>query len=327
MIVHRVLVVGAGYAGSKRARIAADHPGSRVVGVCDVDRSRAEKIAAELGCQAYEDAAAALSKTKPDIAIVSTTNREAMPIARAALEAGADVLVEKPFGRNVAEARAMVAAATAAKRSLAVGFTLRYQPALVRARELAERGEIGTIQFVRCVYGHGGRRGYEREWRADPEIAGGGELLDQGVHVVDLLVHWLGRPARVQAELTTLAWPMQVEDNAFATLRWAEGPVAQFHVSWSQWINRFTWQVYGSEGAIEVEGLGGSYGVPTLTHWKRRDGVPERAVETFEGGDAAWAEEWAESLRPREGRSRIACSEEALEAMEVVEELRGASEQ
>jgi predicted dehydrogenase len=269
-----VLVVGAGAVGSRRAAIAACHPRSELVGVCDLDRARAAAAAAGTGAVAHGDWLSALQHHRPELVVVCTPVREQMPIGQAALQAGADVLLEKPFGRSLAEARALHAAAARAGRRVAVGFNHRCHEALARAVELAHQGAVGALHFVRCIYGHGGRPGYEREWRADQELAGGGELLDQGSHVLDLL-HWLlGPPCSAYAELPTLAWPMAVEDNAFALLRYAGGQVASFHASWSQWQNRFRLEIYGASGAVEVDGLGGSYGRSEVALLERRPGAP-----------------------------------------------------
>lgn len=321
MVVRSVLVVGAGYAGTRRAHAAAAHAGSQLTGICDIDPARAATVTQQARCAPHLDWRQALDELRPDVTIVSTPNRDAVKIAGEALAMGCHVLMEKPFGRSAAEARGLVAAADAAERTLKVGFNLRFAPALVAAHRIVTSGEIGPLRFVRCVYGHGGRTGYDAEWRADPEIAGGGELLDQGVHIVDLLLHWLGRPARVHAELATLSWDMRVEDNAFATMRWADGQLAQFHASWTQWINRFTWQAYGEEGAVEVNGLGGSYGEPELIVWRRREGVPDKSVLPIPAEDS-WAAEWNEFLTALDAGQRPAGdSHEAVEVMEVLDEL------
>jgi predicted dehydrogenase len=117
---------------------------------------------------------------------------------------------------------------------------------------------------LRCIYGHGGRPGYEKEWRASKEICGGGELLDQGVHVVDLFRWFLGEFEEAVGYTQTWFWPMEVEDNAFAVFRTSTGRTAMMHTSWTQWKNRFTFEIFGQAGYLIVEGLGGSYGVEKL---------------------------------------------------------------
>ncbi len=318
-----VLVVGAGLIGKRRAQIAAAHPATHLAGACDIDGDRAQSLCDTLGGQAFHDWREGLDTLHPEIIVVSTPNHLMLPVATAAMERGADVLVEKPFGRNLGEARAMAEVARTHGRHLAIGFNHRFHPAIADAQQLARSGELGALQFVRCIYGHGGRAGYEAEWRADPEQSGGGELLDQGVHVVDLLGQILGRPCRVHAETATLEWPIQpVEDNVFATLRYPHGAVASFHASWSQWQNRFDWQVYGGDGAVELCGLGGSYGDPRLTHLRRRPsgGPPEREERRYDGPDLSFDREWDAFVTDLQaGRAGNLAS--ALEAMEVIDAL------
>ena len=171
---------------------------------------------------------------------------------------------------------------------LKTGFNHRHHPAIWRAHELCAEGAIGPLMFIRAVYGHGGRPGYDKEWRADADLSGGGELLDQGVHIVDLCRWFLGDFAEVFGSTATYFWDLghfesagrdspraangqsvapssiSLEDNAFALLRTADGRVAQFHTSWTQWKNRFSFEVFGRDGYLRVEGLGGSYGVERL---------------------------------------------------------------
>jgi predicted dehydrogenase len=280
-------------------------------------------LCAQHGGAAFTDWREGLARTAPGIVVASTTNAHLMPIALAALAQGAHVLIEKPMGRNAGEARAMADAARASGRVLQVGFNHRFHPAIRKALTLARSGTFGRVLFARCTYGHGGRKGYEKEWRGSRDECGGGELLDQGVHVLDLFQALLGRPTRVHCELGTFAWPIApLEDNAFALLRYGGGQVATFHTSWTQWKNRFELQIYCDEGSLEVAGLGGSYGTETLTIARRRHegGAPALWTESFAGPDRSWEDEWDELVRVI-GNGGPGNAGESLQVMETLAEL------
>lgn len=320
-----VLVVGAGLIGSRRAQVAAAHPRTRLAGVADLTRERAEQAAAPHGARAFSDWQQALAACRPHLVVASTTNRHLLPIATAALAQGCHVLIEKPMGRNAAEARTMRDAARAAGRLLKVGFNHRYHPAIQAAARLVHSGTLGPVHFLRSTYGHGGRPGYEKEWRGSREECGGGELLDQGVHVLDLFQWLIGRPIRVQAELADFAWPIApLEDNAFVLLRYAGGQVASFHTSWTQWKNRFELQVYCREGSVEVCGLGGSYGTETLTVARRRfeGGAPALWQQSFPGPDRSWELEWDDFVRAVDtGATPLGDAESSVAVMETLQEI------
>ena len=123
-------------------------------------------------------------------------------------------------------------------------------------------------------------------------------MLDQGVHVVDLFRWFAGDFNQAFGFTPTCFWPMQVEDNAFAFFRNNRGVVASMHTSWTQWKNMFSFEIFGSEGYLIVEGLGGSYGTETLRVGKRRleGGVPEEEEVVFNGPDTSWQDEWTDFL-------------------------------
>jgi predicted dehydrogenase len=292
--------------------------------VCDLVPERAQQLCAAHGGAAFPDWRDALARLHPAIVVACTSNQTLLPVATAALASGTHVLIEKPMGRNAGEARAIAAAARAARRTFKVGFNHRWHPGIRRACEHARSGAFGPILFVRCVYGHGGRPGYEGEWRGSPE-AGGGELLDQGVHVLDLL-HWLlGPPAAVHCELADFCWPIApLEDNAFALLRWSGGQIATFHTSWTQWRNRFELQIYCREGSLEVAGLGGSYGTETLAIARRNagGGAPASWTECFPEPDSSWQREWDEFVSAIAGnRQPPAWIDDGVAVMEILERL------
>ncbi len=207
-------IVGCGLMGRKRA--AALGP-DRAVAVCDADQDRAEVLAAESGARAVPDIDAVLAE-RPDVVVVATTHDALADAACFALAGGAHVMVEKPAGRTVEEVDRIAAAAAAARRRVKVGFNHRFHPGIMRAISEVRDGLHGAPMYMRARYGHGGRLGYDREWRAVPEISGGGELLDQGMHLLDLS-HWLLGPLPLHsALLRTSYWDMPVEDNAVLTL-------------------------------------------------------------------------------------------------------------
>jgi predicted dehydrogenase len=285
-------IVGCGLMGRKRA--AALGP-DRAVAVCDADRGRAEALAAEIGARAVAGVDAVLA-AGPDVVIVATTHDALAETACRALAGGAHVLVEKPAGRTVEEADRIADAAAAAGRRVKVGFNHRFHPGIMRAISEARAGEHGEVMYMRARYGHGGRLGYEREWRAVPEVSGGGELLDQGMHLLDLS-HWLMGPLPLHSSLLrTSYWDMPVEDNAVMTL--AEpgrgGPFTTFQVSWSEWRNEFALDVYTRTTKLAVSGLAGSYGPQTLRIWRMRPemGPPDLEEVAYPAEDGSWAAEW-----------------------------------
>lgn len=296
----RTAVVGCGLIGRRRAAEAKANAASQLALVVDPAPGVAASVAAEFGCAAASDWHHAVEDPSIDVVVVATPNGYLRDIAVAALGAGKHVLLEKPMGRNLEEARAIARAAQTAGKLVKVGFNHRYHPALSRAHAAFAAGEIGPIISIRARYGHGGRAGYENDWRGNPELAGGGELTDQGVHVLDLINWFLGAPDHVVAFGQTAVWPIApLEDNGFAMLRFAGGAVATLHTSWTQWKNLFSFEIFGASGALLVEGLGKSYGVETLTTQIRKPegGAPLSRVETFDGPDDSWRLEWDEFTR------------------------------
>lgn len=313
--------------GSRRAAVLFD-AGERLIVVADVDLERASLLTDSTGARAtasWQDAIEA----DVDAVIIATPNKFAAPIAIAAAASGKHVLCEKPLGRNTAEAAAIVAAARSAGVTLKTGFNHRHHRAIERAHRLVRSGAVGEPCFLRCVYGHGGRPGYDKEWRGDADLAGGGELLDQGVHVVDLARWFLGEFVEVSAMAATWVWNIgPLEDNGFLLMRTADGKVASVHTSWTQWKNRFSFEVFGRDGYVRVEGLGGSYGPERLIVGRRRpeSGPPDEQVEEFPGEDRSWQAEWAEFTSAiREGREPLGNGEDGLEALRLIQAAYEAS--
>ena len=320
-----VAVIGCGLIGRRRAVVAAEHPGSRCVAVSDTVSFQAREVAAATGAEVVGDWRRLVERRDVDVIVASTPNGYLAEIAVAALGAGKHVLVEKPMGRNLAEAERMRAAARESGRVLKVGFNHRYHPAIAEAKRRFDADEVGPPVNARARYGHGGRPGYEKEWRGSRELAGGGELTDQGVHVADLL-HWFrGEPGSAFAWLQTAVWPLgDLEDNGFGMFRFPTGVVAGFHTSWTQWKNLFSLEVFGTLGAFVIEGLGRSYGVETLTVYRRRPegGAPECEALRYEGDDASWQEEWTDFLGAVvEGRPMLGTPDDGVAAMRMLDAL------
>ena len=321
----RIAVIGCGLIGTRRACAAAQHPSSHLAAVVDSNAERRALLAATHRCRSVETWEEVIDDRSIDIVVVSTPNGLTAEIGVAALHAGKHILVEKPPGRTVQEAQHLASAARQANRVLKIGFNHRYHPAISRAYRLFSQGKIGKIINLRARYGHGGRPGYEKEWRGDPVQAGGGELTDQGVHVVDLIRWFAGQPAEAIALLQTAVWPLQpLEDNAVCLLRFSEGALASFHTSWTQWKNLFSFEVFGTLGALSIEGLGGSYGVERLVTAIRNPGggVPVMEEECFDGPDVSWEREWDEFMGAVEGgQTYWGTPEDGVGAMAVIDTL------
>jgi predicted dehydrogenase len=318
----RVGIVGCGLIGGKRAKSLEQ---CRLVAVADIDQARAQKLAAQYApCAALENWEALVRRDDIDLVIVATTNDMLAPVSLAAARHGKHVLVEKPAARRAAELAPVIEAARASGAVVKVGFNLRFHPALLKAREIFDSGELGPLMFIRARYGHGGRLGMEKEWRADPAIAGGGEMLDQGVHLIDLARWFAGDFPRVQGWVDTFFWEMAVEDNGFALLRTGSGQVAWLHASCTEWKNLFSFEIYGKVGKLQIDGLGGSYGTERLTWYRMlpQMGPPETTQWEYPGEDRSWHAELAYLLDCITHRRPVSGSlEDAVQALKIVERL------
>jgi predicted dehydrogenase len=237
-----------------------------------------------------------VARQEVDIVLVCTTHEALASIALTAIAAGKHVLIEKPAARRTAELAPLSEAAQQAGVVVRVGFNHRYHPALRQAKALCDAGALGELLYVRGRYGHGGRPGYEQEWRANPALSGGGELIDQGSHLIDLARWFLGDFVEVQGFAHTYYWNMPVEDNAFLLLKTAGQQVALLHASWTEWKNLFSFEIFGRQGKLDINGLGGSYGVERLAYYRMLPemGPPETTIWEYPQADMSWAVEFAE---------------------------------
>lgn len=317
----RVALVGCGLIGHKRARVLA--PGALRV-ACDADPQRAASLAAAHGAEAAADWRAAVTRADVDAVLVATSHDALAEITAAAVRAGKHVLVEKPAARTARELDAVRAAVAQTHAKVRVGFNHRYHRALRQARTIVDAGGVGALTHVRARYGHGGRLGYEQEWRFDPAISGGGEAIDQGMHLVDLARWFLGDFTVVAGAMPTYFWQSPVEDNAFFLLRTAQGQVASLHASWTEWKNLFSFEIFGVRGKLEITGLGGSYGVERLAHYAMTPdlGPPPTTMYEYPMADDSWEAEYADFLRDIALNRRPAPDfEDARAALEIVEHI------
>lgn len=281
-------IIGCGLIGHKRA---ASLPEGYLCAVADVDLNRAKKLAEKYpNCEAYSDWMEILSRNDIDTVIISTTNNWLAPITLAAVNAGKHVIVEKPAARIFSEFDSIIKESQKKSVKIMVGYNLRCHPALLKAKEIAETKELGEIMYIRGRYGHGGRPGYEKEWRANPEISGGGELLDQGVHLIDLSRWFLGDFKEIDGHIHTFFWKMSVEDNGFIYLENKAGKVAWLQVSCTEWKNLFSYEIFCEYGKMQIDGIGGSYGTERLTLYKMlpQMGPPETTIWEYPFPDESW---------------------------------------
>lgn len=287
-------IVGCGMIGQKRAKALG--VGGRLVACADIDVGRSENLAKGSGAKVIRDWRDLLWLPEVDVVVISTLHDSLAVISLAAIEARKHVLVEKPAARSASELEPVMAAAEKKGVLVHVGFNHRYHRSLRKAKEIFDTGALGELMFIRARYGHGGRIGYDKEWRAKPELSGGGELIDQGPHLIDLSRWFLGEFTEAQGFAHTYYWDMPVDDNGFMLLKTEKKQTAFLHVSCTEWKNLFSMEIYGRNGKLDLSGLGGSYGLEKLTWYKMLPemGPPQTTSWEYPMEDNSWAVEMAE---------------------------------
>ena len=277
----KTVIIGYGYMGRIRRQVVENLPELKLCGVCDPLVAQ-EEIGGHFSH--YRDYRDAIDNERPELVIVCTPNRYSPDVCIYALEHGCHVFCEKPPGRDLADIQRIISVEKASPGlKLMFGFNHRHHPAILEAKSIVNAGRMGRIIWLRGVYGKSGGRGgeFERSWRNDPAISGGGILLDQGIHMLDLFRFFCGDFQEVYGMLSTVYWNTAVEDNAFVLLRNAEGQIAQVHSSATLWKHTFRLEIGLEGGYLIIQGLlskTGSYGRETLIIGRKPKDDEEAAI-------------------------------------------------
>jgi len=315
-------IIGCGLIGKKRANALGKN--AKLVACADIDISRAKEVAIN-SAKAFSNWRELLNITQIDMVIVATLHDSLAEITLEAVKAGKHVFVEKPAAKCAREIKKILSFKDIHKCKIHVGFNHRYHRAMLKAKTMIDSGKVGNLMFIRARYGHGGRLGYDEEWRANPNLSGGGELKDQGPHLVDLSRWFLGEEfTDIQGSAHTYYWNMPVDDNGFMLLKTKSNKTAFLHASCTEWKNLFSMEIYGEDGKLEINGLGGSYGVERLTWYKMlpQMGPPETKCWEFPMPDNSWSVELDEFcddiLKDREPSATL---HDALKSLQIIEQI------
>ena len=287
----KIGIIGCGLIGKKRSQSLGLK--GKLIACADPDIDRAKKIASSKEIKVFKDWKKLLEVKEIDIVIIATPHNQLFKIIIQACKMKKHILVEKPGSKNLKEMIKIISKVKNNKIKIKVGFNHRYHPSIIKAKKIIKSGIIGKPMYLRARYGHGGRPRYEKEWRAKPSISGGGELIDQGSHLIDLSRLFLGEFSEVTGFINTYFWKMSVEDNAFLTLKTNSNKIAFLHVSWTEWKNMFSFEIFCSHGKLDINGMGGSYGQEQLTLYKmsKKMGIPKQRKWRFKLKDISWKTE------------------------------------
>lgn len=324
-----IVLIGAGGIGKRWAKALNKVENINLMFIVDKDLEKAKMAMAEYknNCTAAENYLEIIKNKEVDAVIIAVPHKYLAPIAKDFLLAGKHVLLEKPCGINTKEVNEILKLSKKNNLHCMAGFNHRFHEGFMLARKLFLEGKIGGIQFIRVVYGFGGRPEMQKEWRFNKEMSGGGELIDQGVHMIDMVRSFLGEIAEVRGFAENLYWKGEVDDNAFILLKSESRQVASIHVSWSNWKPTHQFEIFGTKGYIKVDGLGRKYGDGEKVILGIRDEEyswhpKEEIIECNPDAEMSLAREAEEFIKAiKENRSPIPDAADALKVMEVVEKI------
>jgi len=284
----RVGVIGCGVIGKRRTAALPD--GCTLTACFDPNQDQASKFADEFGGKSFSNLDALIESVSCDAVIVSATNSVLTSSAQACLNGGLHVLIEKPAARSINEINTLKVPEGLVVK---IGFNHRFHPAFIEILKEIKSHFDDPIMYVRARYGNGARVGFDKEWRSNVELAGGGELLDQGVHVIDLASQLLADLEVKAGYSRTHYWDMVVDDNTWSIMSTSIGQTFSMHVSSSEWKNEFQFDVYTRNRKYVWSGLGRSYGPEKLTIYtmKPEMGPPDVEVREFPPEDNSWLNE------------------------------------
>jgi len=323
-LTFRIGIVGCGLIGKKRAEALLFLKNTKLIGCTDVDILKAKSFAVDYETIVFDNWKKLINSKLIDIVFIATHHNSLSEISSAAINSGKHVLVEKPGAIKSSELKSLTKLANKKKVKVKVGYNHRYHRSFIKAKEIIDNNSLGQLMFIRGRYGHGGRLGYEKEWRSNLRLSGGGELIDQGSHLIDLCKWILGDLRYESGFAHTYFWNSSADDNTFMILKSKHNQTAFLHASCTEWKNLFSMEIYGKKGKIDINGLGGSYGLEKITWYKMLPemGPPDTICWEYPTTDQSWSAEIREFLKDIEHDRKPSSSlEEATKTLKIIEEI------
>lgn len=321
----RVGIAGYGVVGRRRRQCFDQNPHTAVVALAEQRFGRAPE---DVGARTYADYRAMIEQEELDIVAVCLTNDVAADATIAALSQGRHVFCEKPPGRSVADImNVREVERTHPRLKLKYGFNHRYHDSVREAKRIIESGVYGRLINLRGVYGKSQIITFgQSDWRTKREIAGGGVLLDQGIHMVDLMRLFAGEFTEVHSFVSNSFWGYDVEDNAYALMRTADGVVGMLNSTATSWRHRFSLDITLERGALLLGGIlsgSKSYGAETLAIIESDpefdNGDPKETLIRY-NRDPSWQTEVDDFVAHVQGDTAVE-SGSSLDALRTMEQV------
>jgi len=323
----KVGIVGFGKVGQVRKQIIENNPNLVLDSICDVTSLRHNE---DISCENFTDYRNLL-KQDIDAIFVCTPNKFTPELVITALNKKKHVFCEKPPGRTVEDIKNIIKAEKKnPELKLKFGFNHRYHDNVIEAKSIIDGGRLGDILWMRGIYGKSGGINFKKQWRSNREIAGGGVLLDQGIHMVDLFRLFCGDFHEVRSFVSNSHWDLDVENDAFAILRNKKNQIAMLHSSSTQWKHMFSLEISLENGYVNLDGILSStrsYGQGERLVIARKQfedesyavGNPQENL-TYFNQDNSWEREIQDFVDCIKNDKKIAVgsSEDALKSMELV---------
>lgn len=293
-------------------------------GCFDINIQKATELCKTFGGIVFESYEKILENRYVDVVVISTTHNAFYEICMKCIQSNKHVFLEKPGGKSLHELEQISFASKKQNVKIGIGFNHRFHRSIMKAKKIINDNEIGDLMFMRARYGHGGRKNYNKEWRALPELSGGGELIDQGSHLIDLTRHFLGEIKSQKSMVKTYFWDMKVDDNAFMILETNLNKTSFLHVSCTEWKNTFSLEIYGKKGKIDIFGLGGSYGTERITLYTMlpQMGPPDSQTWEYLTPDLSWKVELEEFYQlVLNQNNNMPTIQDAVENMKIISEI------
>ena len=324
----KVGIAGYGKIGQLRANAITKIDNAKVIAIYDIDTSQIDGNKVRV-CRSYDE----LLEQDLDVVFVCAINNVLADFTIKALAKGLHVFCEKPPAKTTRELIKVMEAETKSEKILKYGFNHRYHYSVIEAKKIIDTGEMGKLLWMRGVYGKAGSIDYDKNWRNFRELSGGGILIDQGIHMLDLMMFFSkSKFEQVNSVLTTAFWDIEAEDNAFVIMQSTNKVSAMLHSSATQWKHKFLLEMCFEQGYINLDGILSStrsYTPEKLIVGRREFedityamGKPKENITWFEN-DNSWSHEIEEFFDEVSGKKNIqsGTSKEAYDVLKLVEDI------